>query len=147
MGTVSIEILKNKKAEYEKKVRDARSEITECEKKYDSLLEFKGVVQNSQIEFNDACIFQRDILSQLTPYYPYNSCAKIYGEAVDDFIDSIGVKLVGESYSSLIEKIEKNMGKAYNRIDQLNENILYYNDRIEDIEKEINNQLMCIEEC
>lgn len=140
MSSISVENLKNKKRILIANITNARDEINACEDNYDSLVKFKSIVQDSQEEFTSAGVLQKQIIDQIKPYYEFNNSAKMYGEEVSDFVDSIGTKIVGKSYDVLIGLINLAMQKNYNRISELNDKIIDWKDRIEDIDKEITYQ-------
>lgn len=141
MNTISVEILNNKKRNYQNTINNARNEISKYEEEYDVLVKFKSIVQQSHAEFNDANVVQKELLQNLKPYYDFNSCAKIYGEEIGDFIDGVGVKLIGFAYQSLVSMIDLKMKSSYKKISDLNDKILFCKDQIEEIDEEIRIQM------
>ena len=137
MSSVSIGILENKKAEYQRKLTAVRNSLQSNESAYDSLIEFKGKVQRSQESFYTISTREAELLATIRPYYDYNKCVKSFSDTITRFLDGIGTRVVNFAYSALVRMTAAQITSIFNKIEDLNDEILRYRNAIEDIDAEI----------
>lgn len=137
MSSVSISILENKKADYERRLTSARNSLQSNEAAYESLVEFKGKVQRSQESFYTISTREAELLASIRPYYDCNKCVKSFTDTITRFLDGIGTRIVNFAYSALIRMASAQVTTTFNKIEDLNDEILRYRDAIDDIDAEI----------
>lgn len=140
MSSISISILQKRRSEYQAKLDAARASIKSNEVEYDTLVEFKRKVERAQDVFNQVSHRETQFLAGIRPYYDHNNCVKAFTDVITRFLDSIGTKIVALAYGALVKMAAAHLRSIYNKIEDLNDDIVRYRDAIGDIEDEIEYQ-------
>lgn len=137
MGSAIDNMWEIKEQTYQKKITAARKELAALEKAYESLQAFKSKVGQSHEAFDGVKNNENRILKELKSHCAVNDCADAYVKAIQDFLDSGGTKVVNIAYGALEAMAKKQLNKYWRRMEELGDDILEYQDTLDDIHEEM----------
>ena len=138
MGSAIDNMWEIKEKAYQKKITAARKELAALEKAYESLQVFKRKVEQSHDTFDDVRRGESAILKNLESCKKANDCVDAYVEAIQDFLDSGGTKVVNIAYGALEAMARTQLNKYWRKMEELGDDILEYQDTLDDIQDEMN---------
>ena len=100
-----------------------RSRINKLEYNYESLRQFKEIIQSSSNSFNELTQSNKKYLNPVVKYSCNNNCAKEYAKGMSGTLSGFGTKIVGAAFGGFLLKIRLQLESYRNQINGYSDSI------------------------
>ena len=134
----SLYSLEVKKANLQNDIALANGKIRQWEQEYDSLLQFKGVVESSQAGFSGGVNVAKKRLADF-PADELMECktAQIYQDKMSGYLDGTGIKVIGVAFDAFLGLISLRLKALQGWIDAQEQAISRFRWRLTEVSNEI----------
>lgn len=137
MSVSIVPALQTKRQNYVNKKNNARSQITKCERAYESLSNFKTTVSQAQEDFHEINSNKSSILSEIASVKNNSITAQRYYSGMKNIFSGIGSKIIGVVYTVLLGSISAKLRSYTNAVNDYEDDISLYDRKIAEIDKQI----------
>ena len=137
MSVSIVPALQTKRQNYVNKKNNARSQITKCERAYESLSNFKTTVSQAQEDFHEINSNKSSILSEIASVKNNSITAQRYYPGMKNIFSGIGSKIIGVVYTVLLGSISAKLRSYTNAVNDYEDDISLYDRKIAEIDKQI----------
>ena len=137
MSVSIVPALQTKRQNYVNKKNNARSQITKCERAYESLSNFKTTVSQAQEDFHEINSNKTRILSEIASVKNNSITAQRYYSGMKNIFSGIGSKIIGVVYTVLLGSISAKLRSYTNAVNDYEDDISLYDRKIAEIDKQI----------
>ena len=137
MSVSIVPALQTKRQNYVNKKNNARSQITKCERAYESLSNFKTTVSQAQEDFHEINSNKSSILSEIASVKNNSITAQRYYSGMKNIFSGIGSKIIGVVYTVLLGSISAKLRRYTNAVNDYEDYISLYDRKIAEIDKQI----------
>ena len=125
-----VALLQINRKNYENKIAINREQIRQRERSYESLAEFKRIVQRSQEDFHTINSSKTGVLSEVQNVKKNSITAQRYYTGMQNEFSGIGIKFVGGAYDILLASMSSKLKNYLNEID-------FYENEVTDCQEKI----------
>ena len=137
MSVSIVPALQTKRQNYVNKKNNARSQITKCERAYESLSNFKTTVSQAQEDFHEINSNKSSILSEIASVKNNSITAQRYYSGMKNIFSGSGSKIIGVVYTVLLGSISAKLRSYTNAVNDYEDDISLYDRKIAEIDKQI----------
>ena len=137
MSVSIVPALQTKRQNYVNKKNNARSQITKCERAYESLSNFKTTVSQAQEDFHEINSNKSSILSEIASVKNNSITAQRYYSGMKNIFSGIGSKIIRVVYTVLLGSISAKLRSYTNAVNDYEDDISLYDRKIAEIDKQI----------
>ena len=137
MSVSIVPALQTKRQNYVNKKNNARSQITKCERAYESLSNFKTTVSQAQEDFHEINSNKSSILSEIASVKNNSITAQRYYSGMKNIFSGIGSKIIGVVYTVLLGSISAKLRSYTSAVNDYEDDISLYDRKIAEIDKQI----------
>lgn len=137
MSVSIVPALQSNRQIYINKKINARSQITRCERAYESLSNFKTTVSQAQEDFYEINSNKSSILSEIANVKKNSITAQRYYSGMKNIFSGIGSKIIGVVYTVLLGSISAKLRSYANAVNDYEDDISLYDRKIAEIDRQI----------
>ena len=137
MSVSIVPALQSKRQNYVNKKNNARSQITRCERAYESLSNFKTTVSQAKEDFHEINSNKSSILSEIANVKKNSITAQRYYSGMKNIFSGIGSKIIGVVYTVLLGSISAKLRSYANAVNDYEDDIFLYDRKIAEIDRQI----------
>ena len=133
----SVSYLKRQQRSYKDKLEEAKQSYRKNEDEYESLLEFKRLVERSQNTFHTTQSSKKRILEDVASVKANCLAAKRYYMGMCGIFDGIGAKIVAGVYTVLLNGIRNKLTQYRSAAERCEERIEVYREKLIELDEQI----------
>lgn len=134
---MSVAALESQVWSYQQKIAAAELQIRKCERNYESLCAFKGIVERSQEDFNSVNNKKQSILAEVDAVKKNSFTAQRYSAGMSKVLSGIGSKIVAIAYAGFLYLIKNKLSSYVSAVSSYENQIEGYNKIISNLERQI----------
>ena len=134
---MSLSVMELQVRSYQQKITNAEAQTKKCERNYESLRAFKGIVERSQEDFNSVNSKKQSILAEVDAVKKNSLTAQRYSAGMSKVLNGIGSKIVAIAYAGFLYIIKNKLNSYVSAVSSYENQIAGYNKIITNLNKQI----------